>query len=142
MGTVSAQCPPMREKDLLIQLGAQIRRFRLEAGLTQQELADKVETSLDTIGNLERGEFFTQLGILYRISWHLRRNLDELFTWAPRVRKGKAQAAVDDAVGKFRSMLTSTGPVTLAEANQLLAILAEKPTGTEPKKPRKRAKAS
>lgn len=131
----------MREKDLLIQLGAQIRRFRREAGLTQQELADKVETSLDTIGNLERGEYFTSLATLYRISWYLGRSLDELFTWAPRVRKGKAQAAVDDAVAKFRSMLTSTSPVTLAEANQLLAILADKPTGLEPKKPRKRAKA-
>ena len=132
----------MREKDLLIGLGAQIRRFRQEARLTQQELADKVETSLDTIGNLERGEFFTSIGILYRISRHLGRNLDELFAWAPRTRKPKAQTAVDDAVGKFRSMLTSTTPVTLAEANQLLAILAEKPTGQEPKKPRKRAKAS
>lgn len=131
----------MREKDLLINLGAQIRHFRLEAGMTQEELADKVDTSRDTIGNLERGEYFTQLGILYRISTVLRRNLDELFVWAPRVRKGKAQAAVDDAVGKFRSMLTSTDPVTLAEANQLLAILAAKPTNAEPKKPRKRAKA-
>jgi DNA-binding XRE family transcriptional regulator len=131
----------MREKDLLIQLGEQIRRFRKESGLTQQELADKVGTSLDTIGNLERGEFFTSLWTLYQISWHLGRNLDELFAWAPRVRKSKAEAAIDNAVGRFKSMLTSTSPVTLADANQLLAILADKPTGPEPKKPRKRAKA-
>ncbi|MFC3678012.1 helix-turn-helix domain-containing protein [Ferrovibrio xuzhouensis] len=44
---------------LIVTAGRRVREFRKEAGLTQPQLADKVGVSLDTIGNIERDEFFT-----------------------------------------------------------------------------------
>ncbi|MBV9104217.1 MAG: helix-turn-helix transcriptional regulator, partial [Candidatus Eremiobacteraeota bacterium] len=35
--------------------GAQLRRLRLDAGMTQQELAERANLSVEAIGQLERG---------------------------------------------------------------------------------------
>src|SRR3546814_18624945 len=100
-----AHLPAMKERDILVAVGRTIRGFRKEAGLTQPQLADKVGVSLDTIGNLERGEFFTSAQTLFRIGQVLGRNMDELFAGAPRVKKAPEDEAIDVAMARFRAML-------------------------------------
>ncbi|HKS69910.1 MAG TPA: helix-turn-helix domain-containing protein, partial [Ktedonobacterales bacterium] len=43
-------------------LGALLRRFRLAAGLTQEELAEKASLSVNAISAIERGDAYFLLG--------------------------------------------------------------------------------
>src|SRR3546814_12793067 len=72
----------MREQDLLKKLGLQIRAFRRSAGLTLEELAERVGVTYRTISDIERGLQFTSLGHLYTISKAVNRDLQDLFAWA------------------------------------------------------------
>ena len=43
----------MENKDFYIKLGKNIKKFRKQTGLTQQELADKTNISLNFLGKIE-----------------------------------------------------------------------------------------
>ena len=43
----------MENKDFYIKLGKNIKKFRKQIGLTQQELADKTNISLNFLGKIE-----------------------------------------------------------------------------------------
>lgn len=52
---------------------------RVEKGWTQQELADRVEATRQTIGLIEKGEYNPTLNLCTRIARALDRTLDQLF---------------------------------------------------------------
>lgn len=52
---------------------------RVEKGWTQQELADRVEATRQTIGLIEKGEYNPTLKLCIRIARALDRTLDRLF---------------------------------------------------------------
>ncbi len=52
---------------------------RVEKGWSQQELADRVEATRQTIGLIEKGEYNPSLKLCLRISKALDRTLDQLF---------------------------------------------------------------
>lgn len=52
---------------------------RVEKGWTQQELADRVEATRQTIGLIEKGEYNPTLNLCMRIARVLDRTLDQLF---------------------------------------------------------------
>lgn len=52
---------------------------RVEKGLTQQDLADRVEATRQTIGLIEKGEYNPTLKLCIRIAKALDRTLDQLF---------------------------------------------------------------
>ena len=52
---------------------------RVEKGWTQQELADRVEATRQTIGLIEKGEYNPTLNLCLRIAKALDRTLDQLF---------------------------------------------------------------
>ena len=59
-----------RESELLIKIGRRIRDARTDAGMTQQELADRACISRASVANLERGNqemAVTRLALLARI---------------------------------------------------------------------------
>ena len=56
-----------------------LRLARVEKQLSQQELADRVEASRQTIGLIEKGRFNPSLSLCIRIARALDRTLDELF---------------------------------------------------------------
>jgi len=58
------------------------RRFKLarvEKGLSQQELADQVEATRQTIGLIENGKYNPSLNLCIRIARALGRTLNDLF---------------------------------------------------------------
>lgn len=49
-------------------IGENIRRIRKEKDETQEEFAEHIHASKDTVSNIERGEFFPSLQVLVNIA--------------------------------------------------------------------------
>jgi len=56
-----------------------IKVARVGKGWTQQDLADRVEATRQTIGLIEKGEYNPTLSLCRRIAKALDRTLDQLF---------------------------------------------------------------
>jgi len=56
-----------------------LRLARIEKNLNQQELADLVEVTRQTIGLIEKGNYNPTLNLCIKIAKALDRTLDELF---------------------------------------------------------------
>lgn len=52
---------------------------RVEKGLTQQELADQISVTRQTIGLIEQGRFNPSLALCIQIAKALGKTLDDLF---------------------------------------------------------------
>jgi putative transcriptional regulator len=63
---------------------------RVEKGWTQQDLADRVEATRQTIGLIEKGEYNPTLKLCVRIAKALDRTLDQLFWEDPRDETSRA----------------------------------------------------
>ena len=58
-----------------------IRRLRFENGeMTQQQLADKVGVTRQTINAIEAGKYYPTLGLAFRIAHALGTNIESVFT--------------------------------------------------------------
>jgi putative transcriptional regulator len=61
-----------------------IRRLRFNAGeMTQQELADKVEVSRQTIVAIEKGNYSPSLELAFRLANIFKTPLEEVFSYKP-----------------------------------------------------------
>lgn len=56
-----------------------LRLARVEKNLSQQELADKVDVTRQTIGLIEKGGYNPTLNLCIRIAKELEKTLDQLF---------------------------------------------------------------
>lgn len=56
-----------------------LKLARIEKNLTQQELADQVEVTRQTIGLIEKGNYNPTLNLCMKIARTLDRTLDQLF---------------------------------------------------------------
>lgn len=52
---------------------------RIERGLSQQQLADKVEATRQTIGLIEKGKYNPSLNLCIKIARALNKTLNDLF---------------------------------------------------------------
>ena len=59
-------------------IGANIKGFRKEKGLSQRELADKVDLSQSSIAQYESGVLFPSLESIYKISFVLEISVSDL----------------------------------------------------------------
>jgi putative transcriptional regulator len=56
-----------------------LKLARIEKNLTQQDLADQVDVTRQTIGLIEKGNYNPTLNLCIRIAKALDRTLDQLF---------------------------------------------------------------
>ena len=73
-------------KDLRLKLGARIARYRQEAGLSQEKLAEKVGIRPETVSRLERGHSLPSIETIAKISKVLSVELHELVNLGPTTR--------------------------------------------------------
>ncbi len=62
---------------------SRLEEWRLERGLSRQELADAVSVHYQTIGYLERGEYSPSLALALQIAAELDVPLEEIFSLQP-----------------------------------------------------------
>ncbi|MFH1214682.1 MAG: helix-turn-helix transcriptional regulator [Candidatus Neomarinimicrobiota bacterium] len=60
-------------------MNMKLKLARVEKNLSQQELADLVEVTRQTIGLIEKGDFNPSLNLCIRIAKALGKTLDQLF---------------------------------------------------------------
>jgi len=93
----------MRKKS---SLGLRIRAHRLERRLTQEQLAEKIERSVEAVSNLERGRSLPNAATLHRLAAALDVSVEDLLL----ERSGRAR----------------TRPLEYYRATELLKQLDEK----------------
>jgi len=60
-------------------INMKLKLARVEKGLSQQELADKVSVARQTIGLIEKGNYNPSLNLCIKIAKSLNKTLDQLF---------------------------------------------------------------
>lgn len=68
----------VKNKDIIKAVGNRIRELRLEANLSQEDLANEAEIPISQIGRIERGENNPTISTLYVIAEALKIELKEL----------------------------------------------------------------
>ena len=82
--------PPRRSKPRSPEhgaLGDAVRQIRLEAGMSQEDLAEAAGTDLTQVGGIERGVRNPSFTTLLRLSAALQTSVGELTTLASRLQK-------------------------------------------------------
>eukprot|EP01030_Chromulinospumella_sphaerica_P010004 gene10004-9810_t len=69
----------MGTDELKRSFGGRVQALREGAGLTQEQLAERIDRSVDTVSNIERGANSTRIEIAGRIAEVLGVSLPELF---------------------------------------------------------------
>jgi putative transcriptional regulator len=60
-------------------INMKLKLARVEKGLSQQELADRVDVTRQTIGLIEKGRYNPSLNLCIKIAKSLNQTLDQLF---------------------------------------------------------------
>lgn len=69
-------------------LGNAVRRLRKEAGLTQQELADKADVPVEKLRQIESGGVDADWGTVRRLAYALDTQLPEVFRLTEELSEG------------------------------------------------------
>lgn len=67
------------KNDLQVKLGLKIRNLRKIAGMSQEDLAEKLDIAINTLSNIERGNAFMTSNTLEKISAIFGIEYSELF---------------------------------------------------------------
>lgn len=100
--------------ELKRRFGRHVQGLREAKGLTQEQLADRIGRSVDTVGNIERGVNATRIEVAYQIAVVLDVTLPDLFAF-----QGTA-APLPPAASAVRQLLVDCDGET---AEQLLALV-------------------
>ncbi len=71
--------PYYRDEKIIKAFGKTIKKYRLLAGFSQEELADRSELDLTQIGRIERGITNTSISIANKLAKALNVSIKELF---------------------------------------------------------------
>ena len=74
----------MDSGELKRRFGKHVQGLREVKGLTQEQLADRIGRSVDTVGNIERGVNATRIEVAYQIAIELGVHLPDLFAFEPK----------------------------------------------------------
>lgn len=69
----------MEAKDVRRQLGIRVQALRRQRGLTQEQLAEAIGRSVDTISNIETGRLSTRIDTALKLATVLGTTLAQLF---------------------------------------------------------------
>lgn len=109
-------------------LGRRIKALRKERKLSQEDLAEMIGKSVDTVSNIERGFSSTRLSTVFELAEALKVGFIELFDWADVPKQSAQQKARAELVEKFRILLEGNAAVTVADIAELTRAISEAAT--------------
>jgi len=109
-------------------LGRRVKALRKERKLSQEDLAEMIGKSVDTVSNIERGFSSTRLSTVFEIAEALKVGFTDLFDWADMPRQSPQQKARAELVEKFRILLDGNAQVTVADIAELTRAISEAAT--------------
>ncbi len=101
---MAIDCGAMTESERRNLIGINIRRKRLEAGLTQAALAEIAEIADGTLSRIERGRLQPSVGLAEKIAEALRVPVDSLLSRPKRPKKSKLRQCEARLLGLTRDM--------------------------------------
>ena len=69
----------MANESLKVRFGTQVRRHRLQKGLTQEQLAEALDVSIETVSHIERGVHGPRFSLIESIMDVLKVDVVDLF---------------------------------------------------------------
>lgn len=116
-------------RDLKFYVGQAVRVARKRKGLTQQELAELVDCTPESISNLERGYRLPSLETLLSVAQHLDSPIAELFEgYEPKRKRDRTRLELEM---KLRAICEGLSPRSLRSAVALLkTLLMEEASGS------------
>ena len=89
-----------------MELGGQIRKYRDALGLSQEELAEKIFVTRQSVSNWENGKTYPDLQSLLRLSELFRLSLDELIKGDIETMKEEINKAEIEKMNQWGGLLT------------------------------------
>lgn len=110
----------MDSGELKRRFGKHVQGLREAKGLTQEQLADRIGRSVDTVGNIERGVNSTRIEIAYLIATELGVSLSDLFDF--REGTGPARKRGSEAGAAVQRLLDGCDEATASKLLDLLRV--------------------
>lgn len=101
-------------------LGNKVAEFRLAHGLTQAQLAEKVDMSVETISRLERGVTIPSLKTLEHVAKTLKTPVGQFFEFSGT--SPKSQAYEQELV-KLNALLRTLSHKKLSQVHKILKLV-------------------
>ena len=111
----------MDSGELRRRFGRHVQGLREAKGLTQEQLADRIGRSVDTVGNIERGVNATRIEIAHRIATELGVGLSDLFAFEPRPNNPAAPTMPEEA-GPLFDLLRGCDGETIRGLTELVRV--------------------
>lgn len=86
----------LTKKELMVQIGNNVRKFRMERKLTQEELAEYVGVNASAITRIEGGTRMMSIPLLYNVAMTLRVGFDSLLQEESSARFSNLQAILSE----------------------------------------------
>ncbi len=110
--------------DVKQHVGIKVKAARQQLGLTQEQLAEAIDKTVETISNIERGHSLTSIETLQLISQRLKVPLAELFEGLEKARPNhRHRVELEQKVGL---LLQSLPDQDVALAMDLVEVLARR----------------
>ena len=68
-----------RHEEFIFAFGKNLRKIRLAKGISQEDLADKADLTLNQVGRIERGVINTSISMVYSLAAALEIDPPDLF---------------------------------------------------------------
>jgi transcriptional regulator with XRE-family HTH domain len=105
------------------ELGIRIQALRKQRGLTQEELAEAVGRSVDTVSNIERGFSLTRIETALAIAVALKTTLRDLFDLEPLPSTApEKRVLIDQLIELVRPLDPGTLEALVAQTQILLRV--------------------
>lgn len=113
----------MEESEFSRLLGQRIKKLRKAKSLSQEDLAEAIDKSVDTVSNIERGKFSPRLDTSLDIASALDVEPFELFQVHNLALKDKEKARIlDEIFDLLKDESEEVLQFTLAQAKQLISL--------------------
>lgn len=113
----------MKENDFTVLLGHRIKKLRKERGLSQEQLAERIDKSVDTVSNIERGKFSPRLDTALELAEALDVEVFELFQVRDLPLEDKEKTKLlDEIFDLLKDQSDEILQFTLAQTKQIVSL--------------------